>query len=55
MDWGLLERNQTENTLLREEIVYPYKVGLTRAVSTSMTYNYLDASFVKVAFVGLNS
>ncbi len=26
MDWGLLERGLTENTLLREEIVYPYKV-----------------------------
>ena len=26
MDWGLLERNLSENTLLREEIVYPYKV-----------------------------
>ena len=26
MDWGLLERNLSENTLLREEVVYPYKV-----------------------------
>ena len=29
MDWGLLERNLNENTLLREEIVYPYKVRTT--------------------------
>lgn len=26
MDWGLLERDLKENTLLREEVVYPSKV-----------------------------
>lgn len=28
MDWGLLDKNAGENTLLREEIVYGYKVCL---------------------------
>lgn len=27
MDWGLFDRNAGENTFLREEIVYPHKVG----------------------------
>ena len=26
MDWGLIDKNAGENTLLREEIVYPHKV-----------------------------
>lgn len=29
MDWGLFDRNAGENTLLREEIVYPQKVSGT--------------------------
>lgn len=28
MDWGLFDRNAGENTLLREEIVYPQKVRI---------------------------
>ena len=28
MDWGLLDSNAVENKLLREEIVYGYKVGV---------------------------
>lgn len=28
MDWGLFDRNAGENTLLREEIVYPQKVNI---------------------------
>jgi hypothetical protein len=49
MDWGLLERNLSENTLLREEIVYPYKVRMTLSpFSINITHN---ASFVnKVCF-----
>ena len=27
MDWGLLDKNAGENKLLREEIVYAYKVS----------------------------
>ena len=27
MDWGLLDKNAGENLLLREQIVYDYKVG----------------------------
>ena len=30
MDWGLLDSNAGENTLLREEIVYGYKVRRAR-------------------------
>ena len=29
MDWGLLDKNAGENKLLREEIVYAYKVDCT--------------------------
>lgn len=32
MDWGLFDRNAGENTLLREEIVYPQKVKLFKSV-----------------------
>ena len=28
MDWGLLDSNAVKNKLLREEIVYGYKVGV---------------------------
>lgn len=28
MDWGLFDKNAGENTLLREEIVYPQKVRI---------------------------
>ena len=39
MDWGLFDRNAGDNTILREEIVYPQKVSVHLLVITTKMTN----------------
>ena len=50
MDWGLLDSNAVENKLLREEIVYGYKVGVGGWVDgggVKMDWGLLDSNAVE--------
>lgn len=38
MDWGLFDSGAGENTFLREEIVYPHKVGCERTHTHTHTH-----------------
>jgi len=42
MDWGLFDKNAGENTLLREEIVYPQKVRTHTHTLLALKLSFLN-------------
>ncbi|XP_028407700.1 xenotropic and polytropic retrovirus receptor 1 homolog [Dendronephthya gigantea] len=52
MDWGLLEWNLSENTLLREEIVYPYKFLYYFAIVEDFIFRLIWTLNVSVGYNG---
>ena len=52
MDWGLLERGLTENTLLHEEIVYPYKFLYYLAIVEDFVFRFIWTLNASVGYSG---